>query len=115
LVLERHPDLRLIVSHGGGGFLPLVGRIVRNQALGWADSDVDVRASVARLYWDSVVLEPALVAHLVDTVGADRVLLGSDHPFPWEPNPVATVRKAGLSEADEQAILGGTAVGLFGL
>ena len=112
-VVERHPDVVLVVAHGGGSFLHLLGRISRNQDLGWADSSVDIEASVARLYWDSVVLSSSAVADLVATVGTDRVVLGSDYPFPWEPDPVGTVRAAGLEESDLSAVLGGTASRLF--
>ena len=114
-VMERHPDVVLVIAHGGGSFLHLLDRILRNQDLGWADSDVDIEASVARLYWDSVVLSSSAVAGLVATVGADRVVLGSDYPFPWEPDPVGTVRAAGLGEAHLSAVLGGTASRLFGI
>ena len=114
-VMERHPGVALVIAHGGGSFLHLLDRISRNQELGWAESAVDIEASVARLYWDSVVLSPSAVAALVATVGADRVVLGSDYPFPWEPEPVETVRAAGLEEAHLSAILGGTASRLFGL
>ncbi len=114
-VIERHPEIALVISHGGGAFLPLVDRVLRNQELGWASSTVDIEDSISRLYWDSVVLEPHAVASLAATVGADRVLLGSDYPFPWEPSPVETVINAGLSAADERAILGETASALFGI
>ena len=112
-VIERHPNVVLVVAHGGGSFLQLFDRIQRNQDLGWADSDVDLRASVARVYWDSVVLSPGSVADLVATVSADRVVLGSDYPFPWEPDPVGTVRRAGLGVSQLAAILGDTAARLF--
>jgi aminocarboxymuconate-semialdehyde decarboxylase len=47
-------------------------------------------------------------------VGEDRVLLGSDYPFPLgDPDPVGTVRSAGLSEAVTTAVLGGNAARLF--
>lgn len=104
-VLARHPDLLVIVAHGGGSFVPLIQRLVRNRELGWAASDEDVRSSVARLYWDSVVLDPRFLAYLVDAVGEHQILLGSDQPFPWEPDPIGTVRRAGLSASAEKAIL----------
>ena len=104
-VLARHPDLLVIAAHGGGAFVPLIQRLVRNRELGWAASDEDVRSSVARLYWDSVVLDPRFLAYLVDAVGEQRILLGSDQPFPWEPDPIGTVRRAGLSASAEVAIL----------
>lgn len=114
-VLERNRTLKVVVAHGGGGFVPLLARVLRNQELGWAESSVDVEASVERLYWDSVVLDPAFLRYLVQTVGADRVLLGSDHPFPWEPDPVAMVKAASLPSGEERAILGGNAHDVFRL
>lgn len=112
----RHPKLRLIACHGGGGFPSVAPRVIRNHALGWSGSEVeDVRASIAQLYFDSVVLEPDLLRYLVGAYGAERVLLGSDVPFPWEPEPVATVLKADLGEAETTAILGGTARDLYRL
>jgi aminocarboxymuconate-semialdehyde decarboxylase len=52
----------------------------------------------------------------VTVVGADRVLLGSDHPF-WlgDPEPLRIVREAGLPEDARAAILGGNAARLFRL
>jgi len=113
-VLERHPDLVLVMAHGGGGFVPLIDRIVRSHDLGWSGSNVDVAASIGRLYWDSVVLDPRYLAFVIEKVGAGRVVLGSDHPFPWEPDPVATVRRAVDGGARGQ-ILGETACELFGI
>lgn len=113
-VLERHPDLVLIMAHGGGGFVPLIDRVVRSHELGWSSSAADVADSIGRLYWDSVVLDPRYLAFVVEKVGVGRVLLGSDHPFPWEPEPVATVREA-VALDDGAAILGDTAGILFGL
>jgi aminocarboxymuconate-semialdehyde decarboxylase len=112
-VLERHPGLVLIAAQGGGGFVPLINRITRNQELGWADTDVDIAASVRRLYWDSVVLDSSYLAYLAATVGSDRVLLGSDRPFPWEVDPVGTVRRSGLDAHGTEVILGRTAQALY--
>jgi len=114
-VLPRHPDLVFIASHGGGSFLSLLPRVDRNHALGWSDSHVDIEEGIARLYWDSVVLDTKALGVLVDTVGADRVLLGSDAPFPWEPDPVGTVLGSRFVLEAEAAILGGTAVSLYSL
>lgn len=114
-VLERHPGLVLIAAHGGGAFMPQLNRIVRNQQLGWADTDVDLAASVRRIYWDSVVLDPSFLGYLVGKVGADRIVLGSDHPFPWEAHPVATLSAAHLDADQTSAILGRTAASLFDL
>ena len=61
------------------------------------------------------MLDPAYLRYLVDRVGADRVMLGSDYPFPWEPHPVQFVTAAGLEPEQTAAVLGGTATRLFGL
>lgn len=113
--LARHPSLILIIAHGGGGFVPQLRRVIRNQELGYAETDADIHGAAARLYWDSVVLDPRFLRYLVDTMGADKVLMGSDYPFPWEPHPVKIIRDAALPAPAERAILGGTGQRLFGL
>jgi aminocarboxymuconate-semialdehyde decarboxylase len=113
--LVRFPDLAVIASHGGGAFAAVAPRIVRNHELGWSESAHDPRESIGRLFFDSVVLDGAYLRYLVTTYGADRFLLGSDFPFPWEPDPVGTVTGAALTEAEERAVLGGNAARIFGL
>ncbi len=108
-VLERHPRLALVACHGGGGFAAVAPRVLRNHELGWSETEVDVAASVSRLRFDSVVLDPALLRYLVSSYGADRFVLGSDQPFPWEPDPVGTVLRAGLGAAETAALVGGNA------
>jgi aminocarboxymuconate-semialdehyde decarboxylase len=57
-----------------------------------------------------------LLRILVGLVGSERVLLGSDYPFDMaDPDPVATVRAAGLSEGDQHAVLCGNASRELGL
>jgi hypothetical protein len=112
--LLRHPELTIIACHGGGAFPAMAPRIVRNQDLGWSESDTDIRESVRRLHFDSVVLDRRLLGYLVSVFGADRLLLGSDLPFPWEPDPVGIVQGAGLSPEETEAVLGGNARRLYG-
>ncbi len=113
--LTRHSGLTVIVAHGGGGFFPMARRVVRNWELGWSSAEDDPRLSIERLYVDSVVLDPGYLSYLAGIVTPGRILLGSDHPFPWEPDPVETVLAAGLSPLDTRAILGETAAVLYGL
>jgi aminocarboxymuconate-semialdehyde decarboxylase len=115
--LDRFPALDLVLVHGGG-FLPYhVGRFDRGHA-----GRPEVRADGAslpsgylrRFHYDTLVQFPPALAYLVQTVGADRVLLGSDHPF-WlgDPEPVRIVREAGLPAAAQAAILGDNAGRLY--
>ena len=111
--LLRHSGLAVIAALGGGGLVPLWRRIVRNQELGWAEAQGDVEASLSRLLFDSMVVDPAYLHYLVRRVGADRVMVGSDYPFPWEPHPVQRVQAAGLSPEETASVLGGTAARVF--
>ena len=60
-----------------------------------------------RICFDSLVYTPQALRHLVEAVGADRVVLGSDYPFDMGvPDPVDRLLAAGLDPADEHAIRG---------
>jgi aminocarboxymuconate-semialdehyde decarboxylase len=117
--LDRFPSLDVVLVHGGG-FLPYhIGRFDRGHV-----ARPEVRADGAgrpsgylrRFHYDSLVQHAPALAYLVRTVGADRVLLGSDHPF-WvgDPEPLAVVREAGLSPAEQALVLGANAARLFRL
>jgi aminocarboxymuconate-semialdehyde decarboxylase len=69
------------------------------------------------LYYDTMVFQPLYLRHLVEVVGADRVMLGTDYPFDMgDTDPVTLVDATeGLSDDDRVAIKGGTAAALFGV
>lgn len=110
-VMERHPDLRLILVHGGG-FVPW-------QAARW-DRGYDAvpsktathltrrpTESLRNVYFDTVLHDPRVVGYLIDWAGADRVVLGSDYPFPMgDLTPVDTLDAVrSLDGAARDAIL----------
>lgn len=111
--MARHPDLRVLLAHGGGAIVTLSGRIRHGQRSVAAAGPVPAEAAdavIRRFLFDTVTHDPELLRALVEAVGAERVLLGSDYPFDMaDPDPVATVRAAGLGEAAERALLGGNA------
>ncbi|MGH3666271.1 MAG: amidohydrolase family protein [Egibacteraceae bacterium] len=119
-VLERYPDLRICLVHGGG-YLPYqAGRLdhgydavpgLVGRHLTRPPSDY-----LRRLFFDTVTHSPAVLRFLVDFAGADHVVLGSDYPFEMgDPDPVRTVRGLpGLSEDQRQAILDGNVRRLLG-
>jgi aminocarboxymuconate-semialdehyde decarboxylase len=95
-VLEACPALKACIAHGGGPACFAMGRIDR----GWQGRP-EARQHIKqppssyqrRLYYDSVVGSEAALRFLLDEVGADRVVLGSDWPFvPWHPSPVTWVQ-----------------------
>lgn len=112
-VLERFPELRVCVVHGGG-FLPWQrGRLDRAYLAqpGLAAVNLERPPSewLRRLYYDTVVHDPRVLAWLVEFAGADHVLVGSDYPFEMgDPDPVGTVRSVpGLDESQRRLILRG--------
>jgi aminocarboxymuconate-semialdehyde decarboxylase len=118
-VMERHTALKVLLAHGGGAILALRGRLRHGHeavsAAGGALSEPpDV--SVGRFMFDTVTHDPVVLRDLVQAVGADRVLLGSDYPFDMgDPHPVETVRRAGLDDDDTAAILHGNAERLLAI
>jgi aminocarboxymuconate-semialdehyde decarboxylase len=118
-VLERHPRLRILLAHGGGGLLALRGRLRRAFAArpeARTRSAAGPDASLRRFYFDTVTHDRALLADLVGYAGADHVLLGSDRPFDMGTRePAAEVRALRLDDQDERLILGGNAGRLLSL
>jgi aminocarboxymuconate-semialdehyde decarboxylase len=112
-VFTRFPDLMVKVPHGGG-FLPAVIERLRHaadfrpepRAKGFRGDPLDV---MKRLYFDTLTFSPAALRYLVDLVGADRLMLGSDYPFEMAETDPVGVTKAGVPEHHHEAVLGGTA------
>jgi aminocarboxymuconate-semialdehyde decarboxylase len=117
--LDRFPSLEVVLVHGGG-FLPYhVGRFDRGHVTRpeiRADGAAMPSEYLRRFHYDTLVQFPPALAYLVNLVGPERVLLGSDHPFSLgDPEPVRIVRDAGLPPAAQTAILGDNAARLFRL
>jgi aminocarboxymuconate-semialdehyde decarboxylase len=118
-VMERHPDLRVLLAHGGGALLSVRGRMrhahgFQPQAASRLREAPD--ESIRRFYFDTLTHDDALLRALIDYVGPDHVLLGSDYPFDMgDPRHVDTVRGLGLAPDVEAAILAGNAERLLGL
>ncbi|GLZ06851.1 2-hydroxy-3-carboxy-6-oxo-7-methylocta-2,4-dienoate decarboxylase [Actinomadura sp. NBRC 104412] len=118
---ERLPaSLRLCFCHGGGSFAYLLGRADNawhNRDIVRRDSPRPPSAYTDRFYVDSAVFDPRAVRLLVEVMGRDRVMLGTDFPFPLgELEPGAAVRACeDLDEEACAAILGGNAERFFAL
>jgi aminocarboxymuconate-semialdehyde decarboxylase len=112
-VMERHPDLRVLLAHGGGALLAVRGRLrhahgFQPQAASRLRESPD--DSIRRFYFDTLTHDDALLRALVDYAGSDHVLLGSDYPFDMgDARHVDTVRALGLEPDVEAAVLAGNA------
>jgi aminocarboxymuconate-semialdehyde decarboxylase len=104
----RYPGARIIVAHGGAGLPYVLGRLARNHAIN--PGTADPLESFAQLYFDSVVFDPDALRFLLAKAGHDRVLLGSDYPFPiGDLAPRGIVDLAGLDTTQGEAVLAGNA------
>ena len=70
---------------------------------------------VNQLYFDAMVFSGEGLRHLVSQVGVTQLMLGTDHPIPWETAPVDHVMGAPISDHEKAAILGENAAKLFGI
>lgn len=119
-VFERFPNLTVCVVHGGG-FAPYqIGRMDAgyHQKPNLAAKHITKPPSdyLKQIYVDTVVHNHAALRYVVDLLGGDRVMLGTDYPFEMGSlDPVEFVRDAGLADHVTRSILGDTAGGLLGL
>lgn len=105
-VLDRHPDLQLVLSHGGGSLPYLIGRFDRMYRAADPKTTGTVAeqppsAYLARFHYDTILHHGPALRYLRDLVGAGRMLLGTDAPFPpGDPDPLGTLRAADFAAAE---------------
>lgn len=112
-MMDAYPTLKILLAHGGGALTHLRGRLDRgfkqrpeiNKVISKPPTEY-----LKQFYFDTITHDPLILRGLVDFVGADHVLLGSDYPFDMgNENPVDLVRSANLGAENEKKILGGNA------
>ena len=119
-VLERLPRLRIAFAHGGGAFPSTLGRIERGFVarpdLVALDNPVNPRSYLGRIYLDSLVHDADMLRHLLKLIGAERIALGSDYPFPLgEPVPGALIESLPeLTPGTKERLYSGTALEFLG-
>lgn len=109
-VLQRHPQLKIVLYHAGGAFPALIGRLDMGYRLVPECRDAIPRppSTYARqFYFDTIAHNRSMLGHLVESFGASRFVLGSDYPLPAGlAHPVDEVKSLALDWDDEQKILG---------
>jgi aminocarboxymuconate-semialdehyde decarboxylase len=112
-MFEKYPSLRLCLSHGGGLLAFNIWRLDHSYNL-----RPDLKQSVPhkpsaylrKIYFDSIVHSAAALQYLIQVVGADRVVLGTDYPMAMgDFQPVRKIDSLGLTDDERSQLLGGNA------
>jgi aminocarboxymuconate-semialdehyde decarboxylase len=112
------PDLRICFAHGGGSFAYWLGRMdnawhQRRDIVG--TSEFPPSHYVGRFSVDTVVFDTRPLRLLIDTLGQDHVMLGSDYPYPLgEQVPGTVIRSAALTDEARTALLSTNAARFLG-
>jgi aminocarboxymuconate-semialdehyde decarboxylase len=119
-VLDRHPRLQVCLPHAGGALPYLVGRLQHGQRVRPENQKAAKKpfsAYLRRFTYDTISHAPESMRYLIDLVGAERVMLGSDYCFdmgPARPRDIVD-KQLRLSATDRARILSGNARRLLGL
>lgn len=117
---DKLPEkLRICFAHGGGSFAFLLGRLENawhHHPIAHGVCDLPPSRYLNRFYVDSAVFDERALRFLVEIMGAERVMLGSDYPFPLGEHQVGSlIRTSNLPEPVKAQLLGGNAAGFLGL
>ena len=119
--LDRFPRLKICSAHGGG-YLPSYAPRSDNSLRVAPEMDTGVKLKkkpteyLRQMYYDTLVFTSEALRHLAAEVGSDRLVIGTDHPIPWQSKSVDHILKApGFSDKERRAMLGETAARLLGI
>ena len=113
--VTRYANIKIVAGIGGAALPYVIGRLRRNYSLD-KDKLGDPDAALAAMYYDTIVQDTRALRYLADVVGADRIMMGSDMPFPiGDLAPLRIVQETSFSDAERASINGGLVQKLFGL
>ena len=112
--VTRYANAKIVVPMGAAGLPFLLGRLARNHAI--TPGLGDPAEALRHIYTDTMLHDPRALHFVVGMMGAGRIMLGSDMPFPiGDTEPGKIVQAAGLSPAEAASVTGGLARTLFRL
>lgn len=118
-VLDRYPQLNIVLPHAGGTLPYLFGRLQHGQEVRpevKTTAKQPVHEYLRRFYYDTISHSPEALRYLIGLVGADRVVIGSDYTFDMGyERPREVVTQLNLSAADRDKIFFGNAARLLGV
>ena len=114
-IFEKLPSLRVAFAHGGGSFPSTIGRIEHGfncrPDLVAVDNPINPRKYLSKFWLDSLVHDQKMLQFVVDLMGAEKIALGSDYPFPLGENkPGELIRNSGFSDTVKENLLCGAAL-----
>jgi len=113
--VTRFANMKVVAGIGGAALPYVIGRLRRNYSLD-KDKLGDPDAALAAMYYDTIVQDARALRYLADIVGAGRVMMGSDMPFPiGDLAPLRIVQETSFTDAERAGINGGVVQKLFGL
>jgi aminocarboxymuconate-semialdehyde decarboxylase len=113
--VTRYSNMKVVAGIGGAALPYVIGRLRHNYSLD-KDKLGDPDAALAAMYYDTIVQDTRALRYLADVVGAGRVMMGSDMPFPiGDLAPLKIVEETSFTDAERAGINGGVVQKLFGL
>jgi len=113
--VTRFANMKVVAGIGGAALPYVIGRLRRNYSLD-KDKLGDPDAALASMYYDTIVQDTRTLRYLADIVGPDRIMMGSDMPFPiGDLAPLKIVQETSFTDAERAGINGGVVQKLFGL
>jgi aminocarboxymuconate-semialdehyde decarboxylase len=110
--VTRYRNAKIVVPMGAAGLPFLVGRLKRNHKV--TPGIADPVEALAHIYTDTILHDPRVLRFVVEMIGADRLMLGSDMPFPiGDDEPASVVAASGLTDDQVARINGALAATLF--
>ncbi|GAC1330486.1 MAG: amidohydrolase family protein [Beijerinckiaceae bacterium] len=120
--LDKYPGLKICAAHGGGYLGSYAPRSDHGCLVFPERCDANIKLKkkpteyLRDLYYDNILFTTEAMRHLGAEVGNDKILLGTDYPYPWEKNAVDLILKTpGLTDAERAGMLGDTAAKLLKL
>jgi len=114
-VLERHPQLTIVMAHAGGYLPTYIARLDRNASAHPASmKNISRRPSeyLRRFYYDTVTYDPLVIDIIAQRIGNDRILFGSDYPF-GDDDPLAMINQCNLDDSTRSAVTHDNAAALI--
>jgi len=119
--LDKYPNLEIVLPHSGGAFPYVAGRIEHGFLRRDFKTARPFREYIRRFHYDTLTYYPETMRFLIDLVGADRVVIGTDNFARMDTtegvvdNPHTLVEAMNLPAADRELIMRGNAARLFNL